>query len=198
MEKGELPDVGSKGGRGTPGEAGSGFALRRGEVDARLLRLFDDPSIQRTLSGRHKLDLPDLAQRVSAELGAARRTAPVDALSVHRRLVKGLPGVALFVAAALAFDSLTEALPFFDVTAKTARSKLATALSPTEGDQALRLARVAALAGELLGSADDGRRYLHTPNFALGGATPLELLKTGYGEPLVLGELQAQAAGGPV
>jgi len=38
----------------------------------------------------------------------------------------------------------------------------------------------------------------HTPNFPLGGATPLELLKTGYGEPLVLGELQAQAAGGPV
>jgi hypothetical protein len=42
--------------------------------------------------------------------------------------VKGLPRVALFVASALAFDSLTEALPFFDVTAKTARSKLESAL----------------------------------------------------------------------
>ena len=83
--------------------------LAVGDVDARLLKLFDDPSIRRTLSGRQKLDLPDLAQRVSAELGAGRRTAPVDALSVHRRLVRGLPGVALFVAAALAFDSLTEA-----------------------------------------------------------------------------------------
>jgi len=192
METGEVSDVGS------PRDGDAGFALQRSDVDARLLKLFDDPAIRRTLSGRQKLDLPDLAQRVSAELGAGRRPAPLDALSVHRRLVKGLPGVALFVAAALAFDSLTEALPFFDVSAKTARAKLESSLSPAEGDQALRLARAAALAGELLGSLDEGRRYLHTPNFALGGATPLELLKTGYGEPLVLGELQAQAAGGPV
>jgi putative toxin-antitoxin system antitoxin component (TIGR02293 family) len=198
MEMGVLPDGGLRKGQAPPGQGSSAFALRRSEVDARLLRLFDDPSIRRTLSGRQKLDLPDLAQRVSAELGAERRTAPVDALSVHRRLVKGLPGVALFVAAALAFDSLTEALPFFDVTAKTARSKLESALSAAESDQALRLARAAALASELLGSADEGRRYLHTPNFALGGATPLELLKTGYGEPLVLEELQAQVTGGPV
>jgi putative toxin-antitoxin system antitoxin component (TIGR02293 family) len=198
METGILSNDGSRGGRAPPGEAGSAFALRRSEVDARLLKLFDDPAIQRTLTGRQKLDLPDLAQRVSAQLGSARRPAPLDALSVHRRLVKGLPGVALFVASALAFESLTEALPFFDVTAKTARGKLESSLSPAEGDQALRLARAAALASELLGSADEGRRYLHTPNFALGGATPLELLKTGYGEPLVLEELQAQAAGGPV
>ncbi|HEV2285384.1 MAG TPA: antitoxin Xre/MbcA/ParS toxin-binding domain-containing protein [Steroidobacteraceae bacterium] len=193
MKPGVSPDVGSQ-----PPAGDGTFAQRRSAVDARLLEVFDDPAIRRTLTGRQKLDLPDLAERVTAELGGGRRTAPVDALAVHRRLVKGLPGVALFVAAALAFDSLTEALPFFDVTAKTARSKLESALSPAEGDQALRLARAATLAGELLGSAGQGRRYLHTPNFALGGATPLELLKTGYGEPLVLGELQAQAAGGPV
>ncbi len=192
MGSGVLPNVGS------PPGGDASFAQRRSEVDARLLKVFDDPGILRTLSGRQKLDLPDLAGRVADALGGGRRTVPVDALAVHRRLVKGLPGVALFVAAALAFDSLTEALPFFDVTAKTARAKLESALSPAEGDQALRLARAAALAGELLGSAEEGRRYLHTPNFALGGATPLELLKTGYGEPLVLGELQAQAAGGPV
>ena len=193
MESGVLPDVGSP-----PGGGGASFAQRRNEVDARLLKVFDDPGILRTLTGRQKLDLPDLAERVADALEGGRRTTPVDALAVHRRLVKGLPGVALFVASALAFDSLSEALPFFDVTAKTARAKLESALSPAEGDQALRLARAAALASELLGSTEEGRRYLHTPNFALGGATPLELLKTGYGEPLVLGELQAQAAGGPV
>ena len=193
MESGVLLDVGSP-----PGGGGASFAQRRGDVDARLLKVFDDPAILRTLTGRQKLDLPDLAERVADALEGGRRTTPVDALAVHRRLVKGLPGVALFVASALAFDSLTEALPFFDVTAKTARAKLESALSPAEGDQALRLARAAALAGELLGSAEEGRRYLHTPNFALGGATPLELLKTGYGEPLVLGELQAHSAGGPV
>lgn len=192
MQSGVLPDVGSS------TAAGASFAQRSAELDARLLKLFDDPSIRRTLSGRQKLDLPDLAQRVSANLEEGRRIAPVDALSVHRRLIEGLPGQALFVSSALAFDSLTDALPFFDVTAKTARSKIGSTLSPAEGDQALRLARVAALASELLGSAAEGRRYLHTRNFALGGATPLELLKTGYGEPLVLEDLQAQAGGGPV
>jgi Protein of unknown function (DUF2384) len=40
--------------------------------------------------------------------------------------------------------------------------------------------------------------YLRTPNFALGGAVPRDLLKTAEGEQLVLAELQAQAAGGPV
>jgi len=54
------------------------------------------------------------------------------------------------------------------------------------------------MAAELMGSAEDGRRYLRTPNFALGGATPLDLLKTAEGEQLVLAELQTQADGGPV
>ena len=120
------------------------------------------------------------------------------ALTTHRRLVEGLPGQSLFVASGLAFDTLAEALPFLHVTAKTAWQKLDSNLSSSQSEQALRLGRIAVMAAELIGSAEEGRRYLRTPNFALGGATPLELLKTAEGEQLVLAELQAQADGGPV
>jgi uncharacterized protein (DUF2384 family) len=57
--------------------------------------------------------------------------------------------------------------------------------------------RVASVAARLLGSQEAGRRYLKTPSFALGGVTPLELLKTPDGEQLVLNELQARQEGGP-
>jgi uncharacterized protein (DUF2384 family) len=61
-----------------------------------------------------------------------------------------------------------------------------------------RSGRIAVMAAELMGSAEEGSLYLRTPNFALGGGTPLELLTTAKGEQLVLAELQAQADGGPV
>jgi uncharacterized protein (DUF2384 family) len=54
------------------------------------------------------------------------------------------------------------------------------------------------MAGDVFGSLEAGRRYLRTPNFALGGAVPRDLLKTAEGEQLVVSELQTQAAGGPV
>lgn len=57
---------------------------------------------------------------------------------------------------------------------------------------------VASLAGRLLGDPDQVRAYLTTPNFALGGITPMELLQTEAGKQLVLNELQAHLDGGPV
>jgi len=50
----------------------------------------------------------------------------------------------------------------------------------------------------LLGNAEHARTYLKTPNFALGGMTPMELLQTEAGKQLVLNELQAHLDGGPV
>jgi uncharacterized protein (DUF2384 family) len=112
--------------------------------------------------------------------------------------LEGLPGQALFVAAALAFPTLNEALPFFDMTSKTAWHKLESVLSSGQSEQALRLGRAAVMAAGLMGSAEGGRRYLHTSNFALGWVTALELLRTAEGDRLVLTELQTQAHGGPV
>jgi putative toxin-antitoxin system antitoxin component (TIGR02293 family) len=98
----------------------------------------------------------------------------------------------------MAFDSLHDALPFFDVSAKTARLRVGARLPVNQGELALRIGRVLTMAGDFFGSLDAARRYLRTPNFALGGAVPRDLLKTSEGEQLVLTELQTQQAGGPV
>jgi putative toxin-antitoxin system antitoxin component (TIGR02293 family) len=177
-------------------------ASQRGAIDARLFVLFESKNLRRALRDHDKLNLANLGDRAEQEwvisctkVGAAKS---LDPIMVHDRLVKGLPGQALFISAALAFDSLGEALPYFEITAKTAWQKIEKPLSRAESEQALRLGRVATAAAHLLGSRDAGRQYLRTSNFALGGATPLELLKTAEGEQLVLNELQTHQEGGPV
>jgi uncharacterized protein (DUF2384 family) len=63
---------------------------------------------------------------------------------------------------------------------------------------ATRAARVTIAAATIFGDFDAAHRYIRTSNFALGGATPIDLLKTAEGERLVLNELQTQAEGGPL
>ncbi len=178
------------------------FGVSQASRDSRLLRLFHSKTLHRELRRSTKLNLQSVASLAVEELAAepvpSRAGRRSDSLAIHGQLVDGLPGLALFVASALAFESLQEALPYFDLTAKTAWQKLESILNPAQSEQALRLARVATQSAELFGSAEAGRKYLRTPNFALGGATPLELLRTGQGEQLVLAELHTQAAGGPV
>ena len=50
-----------------------------------------------------------------------------------------------------------------------------------ESDRLVRVARIAALAEEILGRRDKAGRWLQKPNRALGGATPLEHLDTELG-----------------
>lgn len=50
-----------------------------------------------------------------------------------------------------------------------------------ESDRLVRVARIAALAEEVLGRRDRAGRWLQKPNRALGGATPLEHLDTELG-----------------
>ena len=177
-------------------------ATRRHGIDSALMKVFASSAVRRALRNQHRLNLAALGEHafraVESSLREQTHLFGAAALTTHRRLVEGLPGQSLFVASGLAFDTLAEALPFLHVTAKTAWQKLDSNLSSSQSEQALRLGRVAVMAAELMGSAEEGRRYLRTPNFALGGATPLELLKTAEGEQLVLAELQAQADGGPV
>jgi putative toxin-antitoxin system antitoxin component (TIGR02293 family) len=177
-------------------------ASRRHWIDAALMQVFASGAVRRALRDQRRLNLAALGEgafrAVESSLQEQANLIGAEALSTHRRLVEGLPGPSLFVAAALAFETLAEALPFLDLTAKTAWQKLDDNLSSSQSEQALRLGRVAVMAAELMGSAEEGRRYLRTPNFALGGTKPLELLRTAEGEQLVLAELQAQTDGGPV
>ena len=177
-------------------------ASRRHCIDSALMQVFSSGAVRRALRDQHRLNLAALGEHafraVESNLREPTLLFGAQALTTHRRLVEGLPGQALFVASGMAFDTLGEALPFLHLTAKTAWQKLDANLSSIQSEQALRLGRVAVMAAELMGSAEAGRRYLRTPNFALGSATPLELLETAEGEQLVLAELQAQADGGPV
>lgn len=54
-------------------------------------------------------------------------------------------------------------------------------LSPDESDRLTRLARVLVRAEGVLGDADKARRWLATPNFALGDQKPLALLDSDPG-----------------
>ena len=194
---------------------GTRFSEFKVAIDARVLQLFASKAIQRILRNPARTQLEPLwlatalaisrtadpkgqtktriGQRLSRPSGGSD-----DALGVHRLLVAGLPGEALYISSAMAFDNLQDALSLFGLSAKTARARIGDRLSPSESEIALRIGRVFTMAADLFGSPDLARIYLRTSNFALGGAAPRDLLKTAEGEQLVLSELQAHADGGPV
>jgi putative toxin-antitoxin system antitoxin component (TIGR02293 family) len=179
----------------------SHFSEFKSSFDTMVLELFRSKPIKKLLRDRAKLSLELLWERTARaliDMDIARKQVSVGQLEIHRRIVKGLPGEALFISSSMLFDSMHEALPFFDVSSKTARTRIGEQLTANEGEIALRIGRVLAMAGEVFGSLDQARTYLRTANFALGGAVPRDLLKTAEGEQLVLSELQAQAEGGPV
>ena len=62
-----------------------------------------------------------------------------------------------------------------------ARRKQERRLSPGESDRLFRVVRIAVQAAEILGGREEASRWLHAPNRALGGQTPLELLDTDLG-----------------
>ena len=70
----------------------------------------------------------------------------------------------------------------------------------SRSDKRLRAAtrRVRAAAAVLFGSEAAARSYMTTRNFALGGATPLQMLNRPGGEAAVMTELQTQCESGPL
>lgn len=62
-----------------------------------------------------------------------------------------------------------------------------------EGELAQRSERVTEAAANVLGDYQRARQWVQEGNFAFGGASPHELLKTDAGEHTVLNELRAQA-----
>jgi putative toxin-antitoxin system antitoxin component (TIGR02293 family) len=74
-----------------------------------------------------------------------------------------------------------------------ARRKKEGVLSAEESDRTLRVARIAALAEEVLGSRDEAIEWLQRPNRSTGGRAPLELVRTDAGAAMVtdvLGRLE--------
>jgi putative toxin-antitoxin system antitoxin component (TIGR02293 family) len=180
--------------------AGRSFTELRSGIDQRVLRVFRSKAIKRSLKDQSKVNLSLLwIQTVRALEQEQLPTEPALAQAdIHRAIVAGLPGESLYISSAMGFDSMQEALPFFNLSAKTAKLKIGDLLGANQGEMALRIGRVLTMAGDIFGALEAARTYLRTPNFALGGAVPRDLLKTAEGEQLVLSELQTQAAGGPV
>jgi putative toxin-antitoxin system antitoxin component (TIGR02293 family) len=189
--------------RRIPGNNRSLASEWRSSIDARVLRIFNNKSLKRHLRDQGKVNFALVWELIMKAMTDDRQHAvftkpPLQQLDIHQSLIDGLPGEALLISSAMAFDSMQEALPFFEVSAKTARARMTELLPSAQGEVALRIGRVLTMAADLFGSLEMARQYLRTPNFALGGAIPRDLLKTGEGEQIVIAELQTQAAGGPV
>jgi putative toxin-antitoxin system antitoxin component (TIGR02293 family) len=104
----------------------------------------------------------------------------LTALAEQIRL--GLPYAALEAVTgrlALSREQIAQALQLPERT--LARRKKESRLSPAESDRLFRLARIAAQAGDVLGSEDKAARWLRRSNRALGGRVPLALLDTDAG-----------------
>lgn len=176
--------------------------VTKGAADTLAFRVLDDDVLKSWVRNSSKRSIEGLRHsmwRAFADAAAENaNSASIDPLDVHHRLLRGLPGEAMFIASAMAFDTFKEGETFFGRTAKTARQRLGKSLDPTESEKALRLARALSMAMQALGDVEEAVTYLKTPNFALGGMAPRELLQTAEGEQLVLNEIQTHADGGPV
>lgn len=106
--------------------------------------------------------------------------------SLIARIRSGLPYAAL-VAIATRFEIPQDRLVrILDLPLRTlARRKKQRRLRTNESDRLIRLALVATLAEEVLGSREKAVSWLQRANRALGGANPLDRLDTEIGEQQV-------------
>jgi len=169
-------------------------------IDAWLLAVLEDEELRQQVRQLKKVELASVWQltRSFLLLRHSRVSAHPDPLEVHRRLIAGLAGESLLVSSSMFLDTLSEAEGFFELSFKTIKSRLGRALDTAASERAMRGARVTLTAAEVFGDFEAARVYMHTPNYALGGHTPTELIKTSEGERIVLNELQTQAEGGPL
>lgn len=174
--------------------------IDRAAIDARVIALFDNASLRSHVQKLDKVELSSVWRLTQQVL--SRKTAsvaePLSPIEVHRRMLEGLAGETLLVSSAMFLSNLADAEKFFGLSFKTIKARLGGSLDTAASERAMRAARTTMTAAEVLGSYDAARAYMHTRNFALGGATPAELVKTSDGERIVLNELHAQAESGPL
>ncbi len=169
-------------------------------IDAQAIALFDNAHLRSQVRKLDKVELAGvwrLTEQALERKGRAK-PEPLSSIEVHQRLIDGLAGDALLLSSAMFLPTLGEAEKFFGMSFKTLKARLGGTLDAATSERAMRVARATLTAAQVLGSYGAARSYLHTRNFALGGATPAELLKTADGERIVLNELHAQAEGAPL
>lgn len=122
----------------------------------------------------------DVVEALGGRRILGRKVGSLEGL--RHRLKEGLPYGSLEAVARrfeIGPEELSAALRLPSRT--IARRKRADRLLADESDRLFRLARIAAEAARVLGSEEKAARWLHEPNRALGGDTPLSLLDTEIG-----------------
>ena len=124
------------------------------------------------------------AMKIAETLGGRsvlkRRLA--DYTAVIHRARSGLPFASLTIIGTRYGIPVLTLARVVGLPARTlARRKKERRLRADESDRLLRLARVAAVAEDVLGTREHAGRWLQKPNRALGDVTPLDLLDTDLG-----------------
>ncbi len=118
-----------------------------------------------------------------ATLLGGRRTLGKFPGTYSEAVERGIPWKALFhLKKALRFTDreFSKTLGMSERTL-TRRRGAAGRLDLVASDRLFRLARIAAMAAEVFGNAEEGARWLKEPQFGLGGKIPLDLLRTETG-----------------
>jgi len=121
---------------------------------------------------------------VAALLGGKKvlRRGPVESRDLHQTVREGIPFDALKAFVKTMGIPLPEVTKVLGLAARTlARRKHQRILTLVESDRLYRLARIACMAIEVLGSPEKATHWLERPNRALGGETPLSFLDTDIG-----------------
>jgi putative toxin-antitoxin system antitoxin component (TIGR02293 family) len=105
-----------------------------------------------------------------------------DYTAVIHRARAGLPYTALEAVGKRYAVPVARLAEILGIPARTlARRKKERRLSAEESDRLVRMARVTAVADDVLETSDIAATWLQTPNGALGGVAPLDLLGTDLG-----------------
>jgi putative toxin-antitoxin system antitoxin component (TIGR02293 family) len=112
--------------------------------------------------------------------GRLRASSTPDLIALTRR---GMPASILTQLAATLGVDRKEVAKLLHISERTLSRRMRenATLTAHESDRAVRLARILAFAGDMIGNPEKAARWLQTPNIALEGSRPIELLDTDTG-----------------
>ena len=127
-------------------------------------------------------------RRVPQNVAAIAALPPLEQIETIRTGIATQMFDQLAAAVGVGKEALARTL---NINPQTLRKRKSRVLSPSEAEKSLRVARVFAMATEVLGSEDKARRWLNDEIPALSGKRPLDLLDTDLGAAQVTNLLQA-------
>lgn len=128
-----------------------------------------------------------IVDRLAALLGPSAAGGGEDVLVLRRVALAGVTHGAIVAVTKYLAATAEEIAAAVGIPRRTlARKRGPGRLDLRTSEKIVRLARVAARAEEVLGGSEDMRRWLRTPNAALGHELPLAMLDTDLGAEAVL------------